>query len=493
MATTINDQVNLGNIKAIFFDWDGTLFNNVSAIKAATQNVLERINTENADKVSIDEFLELMTEINENNLPSILLNHYKILSNLPIFKDLSYLQKLQVLFMIYSKYKEYSEVSQLYSGTKELLTQLSQKFDLVILTGSKREEIIQALEKFGILNYFKSILTLDDVKYPKPHPEGIRKAIKQLHYLPENILYVGDSAMDILRAKAANMPSIAISSGLVSRQNLMEYKPNLIVDHVTELTQFFNLPEIPIDKLIDQEKTIDYHAEKIKDYVKEEFNFFSLLQEVLPTEMKFDGLQTEKIIRDPLGFIGAILQDGITRYTRGEVELRHQFEAFLNVEEDLLKCLGLIIIHFVNERSNNLVTKLIKNPATRISSRVTALGLKVAYNYVYPSEYKKNFQSLFLKLFGEIIPAESMTKLQGMETTVFTNSVLDGCELALYDLGLPKLRNLDFKTIKPLSNSFSSLIFSGPMVLGQKIWKKLNVIAQDIMENDFRKYPEERS
>jgi len=493
MAVTVNHQVNVENIKAIVFDWDGTLFNNVPAIKAATQNVLERINTENAEKVSIDEFLELMTEINENNLPSILLNHYKILNNLPIFKDLSYLQKLQVLFMIYSKYKEYSEVSQLYSGTEELLTQLSQKFDLAILTSAKREEIVQVLEKFGILNYFKSILTLDEVKNPKPHPDGIKAAIQQLHYRPENILYVGDSAMDILTARAANVSSIAISSGLISRQSLMEYKPNLIVDHVTELTQFFNLPEISIDKQIDQEKTIDHHAEKIKGYVKEEFNFFSLLQEVLPAEMKFDAHQTEKILQDPLGFIGAILQDGITRYTRREIELRNQFEAFSNVEEDLLKCLGLIIIHFVNERSNSLVGKLIKNPATRIPSRITALGLKVAYNYIYPSEYKKNFQILFLKLFGEIIPAESLQKLQEMETTNFTNSVLDGCELALYDLGLPRLRNLEFKTIKPLSNSLSSLIFSGPIVLGQKIWKRLNTIAQDIMESDFRKYPEDRS
>ncbi len=493
MAITVNNEVDLGNIKAIVFNYDGTLFNNVPAIKAATQDVLDRINTENADRVSIDEFLELMTEINENNLPSILLNHYKTLNNLPIFKDLTYLQKLQVLFMIYSKYKQYSEVSQLYSGTKELLTHLSRKFDLAILTNSNREEITQTLQKFGILNYFKSILTLDDVKNPKPNPEGIKKAMRQMHYLPENILYVGDSATDILTARAANVPAIAISNGLISRQNLMEFRPNLIFDHVTELTQFFNLPEISIDKKVDLEKPIDYHAEKIKGYVKEDFNFFSLLQEALPTELKFDARQTERILQDPLGFIGAILQDGINRYTRGEIELKQQFTAFSNVEDDLMKCLGLIIIHFVNERSNNLIGNLIKNPATKISSRITALGLKVAYNYFYPDEFKKNFQNLFLKLFGKIIPAESLKKLQRMETSIFTNAVLDGCEFALYDLGLPKLRNIEFKTIQPLSNSVSSLVFSGPIILGQRIWKRLNAIAQDIIDNDFRRYPEDRS
>ncbi|NVM55689.1 MAG: HAD family hydrolase, partial [Candidatus Helarchaeota archaeon] len=336
MALTVNNNIKLNNIKAIVFDWDGTLFNNVPAIRAATQNVLERFNAEYPGDLAINEFMDLMTEMNENNLPVILLNHYKILNDIPFFKDLQYLQKLQVLFMIYSKYKQYSEFSQLYTGTQELIKNLSQKYDLAILTSSKREEIVETLEKYGIMNYFKSILTMDDIRNPKPNPEGIRKTIQQLNYLPENVLYVGDSATDILTARAANVPSIAISNGLIPRQNLMEYNPNLVCDHVTELAQFFDLPKIPIDTKLDRERTIDYHAEKIKSYVKEEFNFFGLLQEVLPSELKFDAVQVGRIIRDPLGFIGAVIQDGITRYTRGEIELKNQFAVFSNVEEDLL-------------------------------------------------------------------------------------------------------------------------------------------------------------
>ncbi len=491
MAITVNNNLKLNNIKAIVFDWDGTLFNNVPAIRAATQSVLEQYDADYPGDLAINEFMDLMTEMNESNLPTLLLNHYKILNKIPFFNDLSYLQKLQVLFLIYSKYKQYSEFSQLYSGTEELLKNLAQKFDLAILTSTKREDITQILEKHGLVDYFKSILTMDEVKNPKPNPEGITKTIQQLNYPPENVLYVGDSATDILTAKAAKVPSIAISNGLIPRKSLMEYGPSIVCDHVTELSQFFDLPEISIDIKLDQEQTIDYHAKKIRSYVQEDFNFFSLLAEVLPQELKFDARQVGIIIQDPLGFVGAIIQDGIARYTRGEIKLKKQFTAFTNSEEDLLRCLGLIIIHFVNERSNNLLETLITNPLTRLPSRVTVAGLKFTYQHFYPSDYQKRFRNLFLKLFGKFFPNESLTKLEEMDMSVFTSSVLDGYELALYDMGLPKLRNLSSKRISPLSQSFSSLILGGPSNILRGWYFKAKEISDDIFENDFRRYKDE--
>jgi hypothetical protein len=260
---------------------------------------------------------------------------------------------------------------------------------------------------------------------------------------------------------------------------------------VTELTQLFDLPNISVDLQLDRDRTIDYHAERIKGYVKEDFNFFSLLGEVLPPEMRFDGKQIGKILADPLGFIGAIISDGITRYTRGEIELKNQFTVFSESEPDLLKCLGLIIIHFVNERSNNLVKNLIKNPVTKISSTFTAYGMKTSYQYLYPYDYKMRFQKLFMKLFGRVLPSESLSILEEMDANMFTDAVLDGCELALYDLGLPKLRNLESKTVIPLALSLSDILLTGPSKLIQGVWHRVAKITHDILENDFRRYAEE--
>ncbi|HUY01242.1 MAG TPA: HAD family hydrolase [Candidatus Deferrimicrobium sp.] len=489
MATSTINNVNLNNIKAIVFDWNGTLFNSVPAIRAATQSVLEHFDIAYPEDGANEVLGSLMESIQEGNLPSILLNHYEILNGIPFFDELAYLQKLQVLFMIYAKYKEYTEVSQLFSGSKELLENLSQKFDLAILTSSKREQITQILEKFGILNYFKSILTVEDGNNQKLNSKGIQKMIQELHYLPKNVLYVGDSTTDILTAKAVNMPSIAIFNGLTPKQELMDFSPNVICDHVTEISQIFNLPAIPVDKNQDLQKTINYHAEKIKTYVKEEFNFFTLLQEVLPQELRFEAKQVSRIIEDPIGFVGAIISDGITKYTRGEIELRTQFTEFSKTEEDLLKCLGLIIIHFVNERSQNRLKKLINNPLTRYTSIIMSLGMKLVYQHLYPIDYKENFRKLFLKLFGRVIPAESLERLQKFDANDFTSSVLDGCELALYDLGLKKVRSLGIKPLKPLSRSLSSLLLQFPTTVIHEVWKKVNEISQDILQNDFRRYP----
>jgi hypothetical protein len=132
---------------------------------------------------------------------------------------------------------------------------------------------------------------------------------------------------------------------------------------------------------------------------------------------------------------------------------------------------------------------MVQNPLTKLPSLITGAGLKITYQYLYPLDFKERFRSLFLKLFGRVIPAESLMKLQELDATTFTNSVVDGCELALYDLGLPKLRNFEFfKSLTPLSLSFSSLLLQFPSGFIQRLWKKVTEISQDILEKDFRRY-----
>ncbi len=491
MTTILNDSINVNNIKAIVFDCDGTLFNNIPIIKAATRNILERFESDYKENGITIEVMDLLEKISESDLPNVLLDHYKLLNNVNFFKELPYAQKLEVLLMLHSKYKEYREFATLFSGTEELLKQLSEKYDLAVLTNFNKAETYPILKKFGILDYFKLILTLEDVKDPKPNPQGIQKAIHGLNYSPENVLYIGDSVTDIITAKAAHVPSIAIHNGLIPKKNLIEQHPNLICDHVTELTQLFHLPQISVDITVDQDLTIDQHAAKIKSFVQEDFNFFTLLQEVIPPELKFEANHVSKIIQDPLGFIGAVLQDGINKYTRGEIELKRQFTVFANAETELLKCLGLILIHFVNERSRDLIRKLIQNPITKIPSFITGVGLKTVYQYLYPKDYKQRFQNLFLKLFGEIIPADSLELLQEMDNHIFTSAVLDGCELALYDLGLPKIANLEVKAVRQGSLSLSNMLSTVPSKIGQALWDRITHIAEDIFEKDLRKYPEQ--
>jgi len=487
LAIIANQSLDLNNIKLVLFDFDGTLFNFVPAVKVATQDILKQFDIEHPVDKAVEEFLDLMEEINASSLSEIVLNSYNILNKISFVKNLPYTKKLQLIFMIYSTYKKYSEQSQLFEGTVELLHNLSKKFDLAIFTSSKKKVIFELLEKFGIKEYFKSVLSMEDVNRPKPHPEGILKAISEIgDYGLDNIIYVGDLKTDIQAARAANVSSIAVYNGLVSKQELMKQKPDVFCEHITELTKVFDMPEIKVDKEADLKIDMDFHARKIKSYVKEDFNFFKLLSDVFPRKLEVEHVQ--RIVNDPLGFIGAILEDGITQYTRGEFELSSELDIFIGLENDLLRCLGLILIHFVNERSNNLIKRIVGNRIFSIPSQIFIGLLKISLKNMYPEEYKSNFKKIFLGLFQRIIPQDIYNKLEGLDPHKFSDYVLEGCELALIDLGFTKPRSFEFPmqqlAFKPLN-----FILRGVERVFQDIFGHYKELAEDILENDLRHLP----
>ena len=69
----------------------------------------------------------------------------------------------------------------------------------------------ELLERGGIHDYFRSIITFDDYTHPKPNPEPLLLAVERLNVRPAAAVYVGDSISDILAAAAAGMKGIHLS------------------------------------------------------------------------------------------------------------------------------------------------------------------------------------------------------------------------------------------------------------------------------------------
>lgn len=481
----------MDNKKAIIFDWDGTLFNNVPAIKTATQDVLDQFEIKgvSADN-AVEEFLDLMEKIDTSDLSKVVLNSYKLLEEISFISDLTYTEKLQALFMIYSRYKRYSENSQLYQGTELLLKQLSKKYDLAIFTSTKKQSVYDYLDKFGIKAYFKSVLSVDDVTNPKPHPEGIYRTIDFLNHDPNNIIYIGDLKTDIIAARAANVNSIAVSNGLISHEDLLAEQPDLICNHITELTNIFNLPEIKVDMESEAKLNLEFHETRIKRVVQEEFHFFDLLKQVSPRKLETEHIL--RIVEDPLGYVGAIVIDGVNKYSHGEVNLSKELDVFSNMEEDLLKCLGLIIIHFANERSRNLIKRTVNNQFLGPTTTLTVGILKFGYQNAYPIEYKERFKDVLRGLFQRILPEDIYEKLDEMDADHFSNCVLEGCELALVDLGFKSPEKFDFPMKEVISTPINYLL-KIPNRIYTEIRDRVKFVLSDLLENDFRHLPKRKN
>ena len=83
---------------------------------------------------------------------------------------------------------------------------------LAIATSSRREKTKMVLEKVGLLSYFDTIMTGEDVINGKPFPEVFLKAASMLKVPVENCLVFEDAVSGIRAAKSALMKCVAISS-----------------------------------------------------------------------------------------------------------------------------------------------------------------------------------------------------------------------------------------------------------------------------------------
>jgi HAD superfamily hydrolase (TIGR01509 family) len=73
-------------------------------------------------------------------------------------------------------------------------------YKLAVCSNSIRKTVLTVLSKLSIIEYFDNILSNEDVKNSKPHPEIYWKAISSFGCLPEETLIVEDSPYGLLSA-----------------------------------------------------------------------------------------------------------------------------------------------------------------------------------------------------------------------------------------------------------------------------------------------------
>lgn len=134
--------------------------------------------------------------------------------------------------------------SQLYTGAGELLRQLrAHGLSLACVTNKSAEFTRQLLQKFALTRYLEAVVSGDTVAKRKPDPDALLHACKLTGVTPRDALMVGDSRNDILAARAAGMPVAVVSYGYNRGETLDDYAPDLIIDCLTELTRYLQLPD----------------------------------------------------------------------------------------------------------------------------------------------------------------------------------------------------------------------------------------------------------
>jgi len=83
----------------------------------------------------------------------------------------------------------------------DLMRTLSESgYKLVVCSNSIRKTVLTVLSKLGIMQFMDLVISNEDVKNAKPHPEMYWKAISMMSCLPEQTLIVEDSPYGLLAA-----------------------------------------------------------------------------------------------------------------------------------------------------------------------------------------------------------------------------------------------------------------------------------------------------
>lgn len=184
----------ISDIKLIIFDIDGTLINTDQLIINSYQHVFDILNPN----------YKLTEEEKISFLGPTLISIYKK------YFDIDFNTFLNL-------YREYSvnNISidaKLYDDVRIMLITLKKLgYHLAIFTSRYRNSALEVLNAFDLTKYFEVMITLDDVKEPKPSGEGIEIILSKYNYDRNQVLYVGDNETDYMAGKNANVKTALVS------------------------------------------------------------------------------------------------------------------------------------------------------------------------------------------------------------------------------------------------------------------------------------------
>jgi len=217
-------------LKAIIFDCDGVIVDSESHHLKAFQIVLDG----EGIPLSSSEYYEKYLALDDKGLFETLLSLHQRPVNNQVLKRLI-VKKMPL-------YKKMAEKELLiYPGVVDFVKKAVGAYRLAIASGAFRGEIKYALDQGGIRQAFPVIVSAQDVKKGKPHPESYLTALAKLNELkssnsdiqPGQCVVIEDSLHGLASARSAGMKCLAVTSSYP--RSTLTGKADRVVDSLLEL------------------------------------------------------------------------------------------------------------------------------------------------------------------------------------------------------------------------------------------------------------------
>ena len=206
-------------LQTVLFDFDGTIADTLPVSFKAFNYVFNKYDKRNlTDK----EIMQLFGPIEDVIIRNQLHNQEKVEYAIEDFYD-QYEKGHQ------REFERLADIQNMLDAMKEL------DMNLGIITGKSRRSLTLSLEILNLYDYFDVTISGDEVKAPKPNPEGIQKALNLLHNVPSDAVFIGDSQADMAAGDAANVITIAAQWFSTIQSANFEARPSHICKTIPDL------------------------------------------------------------------------------------------------------------------------------------------------------------------------------------------------------------------------------------------------------------------
>ena len=192
----------INRYKSIIFDLDGTLLDTLVDIQSACNLALKDMG--------------INKEYNYEECKTFIGNGALIFAQRAT-KDLAFTkEEFDKYYDIYLKYYESEQGKNTYpyDGIIELLNYLkANNINAFVVTNKPNNLAYKIIDKTIGVNLFKEICGKKEGYAPKPDPTLINEIVDKYNLNKDEILYVGDSSVDLLTAKNANIDSLIVTYG----------------------------------------------------------------------------------------------------------------------------------------------------------------------------------------------------------------------------------------------------------------------------------------
>ena len=204
-------------IKALLFDFDGTLLDTNELIIQSFQYVLEK---HYPGRYSREELLPFLGPTLTENFTEV---------------DPDRIEQFTAEYRAWN-IANHDALSSEFDGVSETMRLLKNEgFKMAIVSTKINHMVQKGLDLLDVEGVFDVVIGYDDVSKTKPDPEPILLALKRLGVEPEEAMMIGDNYHDIVGGQNAGVRTAGVAWTAKGEDFLQKYHPDYMLQHISDL------------------------------------------------------------------------------------------------------------------------------------------------------------------------------------------------------------------------------------------------------------------